>query len=156
MPEFLNLDSSEILELLKTDINVSSETIVFNSVMKWIGHDSTSRKKYVDKLSECIRFDWLPKNVSTIFYYIHKNVRFFISTKLIFKTLFSEYRALCSYNSSSKCYAKVLNALEQKHKKKFESADKNLRDSYRTLIAVGSQQISVCSRQFINVILMLN
>ena len=63
-PEFLDLTDLEISELLNSDIAVTSETIVFDSVKKWINHDKVARKQHLDKLSKYIRFEYLPGNVS--------------------------------------------------------------------------------------------
>ena len=70
------MDYSKILDLIKSDIAVTSEMIVFNSVKKWIKHDNASRKQYLDELSNFIKFEYLPKNVSEIFH--HNNCNLYV------------------------------------------------------------------------------
>ena len=64
--EFLDLGISEILHIIKSDIAVSYEKIVFDFVKKWVKHDRDSRKRYLGGLSDFLKFEYLPKNVSKI------------------------------------------------------------------------------------------
>jgi len=54
--EFLELDAEEVAQLLsRDDLDVANEEDVFYGIMKWIDHDSESRKKFLAKLLECVK-----------------------------------------------------------------------------------------------------
>lgn len=63
--------------------------------------------------------------------------------RLTFKVLYDESYALCSHNSSNECYVKISNALQKKDRKDIESDEKDYRDSYNTVLVVGSSIMNV-------------
>ncbi|XP_013786072.1 kelch-like protein 5 [Limulus polyphemus] len=58
--EFILLPSEELHELLLSDdINVPSEEIVFHSLITWLNHDVSNRKKHLGKLLGAVRLPLL-------------------------------------------------------------------------------------------------
>ena len=58
--EFLNLNFEDVVEILSSDkIQVSSEDVVFNALMKWICFDSATRLIHFEELFNCIRIPYL-------------------------------------------------------------------------------------------------
>ena len=58
--EFPKLHVEDLCALLHDDgLNVSSEEVVFDAILKWIQYDSESRQKATTKLLKAIRLDYL-------------------------------------------------------------------------------------------------
>ncbi|ESN92201.1 hypothetical protein HELRODRAFT_194346 [Helobdella robusta] len=58
--EILKLTDVELEELLSSDhLNVKSEEVVFECIVRWIQHDVKNRKQYIAKLLKCIRLGLL-------------------------------------------------------------------------------------------------
>ncbi|KAG7488707.1 hypothetical protein MATL_G00037340 [Megalops atlanticus] len=59
--EFLELGPNELAAIITSDaLNVENEELVFESVLKWVGHDKDSRLKDLPGLLECVRFRLVP------------------------------------------------------------------------------------------------
>ena len=58
--EILKLSDVELEELLSSDhLNVKSEEVVFECIVRWIQHDAKNRKQHIAKLLKCIRLGLL-------------------------------------------------------------------------------------------------
>lgn len=67
--EFLELDSRELMNLLQSEeLNVSNEEKVFESVMKWVKHDTDLRLQYLPEVLKHVRLPLVERSylVSTI------------------------------------------------------------------------------------------
>ena len=61
--EFLDLGPMELANLLKSeDLNVQSEEQVFESVMKWVGHDVEGRKEHLATVLQYVRLPLLDRS----------------------------------------------------------------------------------------------
>ncbi|CAH1154336.1 unnamed protein product [Phaedon cochleariae] len=58
--EILTLSLSEIQEIINSDdLNVKSEETVWETILRWIDHDTEARKKHIVSLMRCIRLGLL-------------------------------------------------------------------------------------------------
>ena len=58
--EFLQLDIGEVCQILSEDeLNVKTEEIVFNAVLRWIDYDSETRRKHIARLLKTVRLGLL-------------------------------------------------------------------------------------------------
>lgn len=65
--EFLILPPEEVAKLLASDdLNIQTEEIIYSSLIMWINHDITNRKKYLAKLMSHIRLPLMSPTVSTM------------------------------------------------------------------------------------------
>ncbi|KAJ3611283.1 hypothetical protein NHX12_021299 [Muraenolepis orangiensis] len=54
--DFLQLGPSELAAILASDaLNVETEEMVFESLMKWVAHDAENREKEIPRLLDCVR-----------------------------------------------------------------------------------------------------
>ncbi|XP_077297833.1 kelch-like protein 28 [Arctopsyche grandis] len=61
---FLTIEFNLLVEILKSDnLNVASESIVFSSVKRWVNHDFSKRKDYLNSLYEFIKLPLLPTEI---------------------------------------------------------------------------------------------
>ncbi|KAH8401235.1 hypothetical protein KR009_003925 [Drosophila setifemur] len=59
--EFLDLEVKWLCELLKMhNLGVNSEIEIFMSAVRWLSHDWSNRKKFMEKIMACVRFYRLP------------------------------------------------------------------------------------------------
>lgn len=58
--EFMNLNKDQLIKLIKDDnLIVESEKVVFEAVMAWIAHHSSTRERHLEALMEFIRWPLL-------------------------------------------------------------------------------------------------
>lgn len=63
--EFLQLSVDRLMELLKDDrINIAAEEDVFTAVMEWVKYNVATRKKLLQSLLGCVRFQHFQDPVS--------------------------------------------------------------------------------------------
>jgi len=71
--ELLMLTDESMVEIISSDdLNVKNEEIVFESIIRWINHDPTSRRQHIAKLLRCIRLGLL-------------STQYFVETVKVFK-----------------------------------------------------------------------
>ncbi|TRY58130.1 hypothetical protein DNTS_009807 [Danionella cerebrum] len=64
--EFLELTPNELAAVIASDtLNVETEQEVFESLLKWVGHDQEKRMADLPDLLECIRFRLVPRDYFT-------------------------------------------------------------------------------------------
>lgn len=62
--EFLNATSEQLTAMLKSDfLDVASEKEVFDSVIQWISHDESRRKRHLPEFLKDIRLPLLPPKI---------------------------------------------------------------------------------------------
>lgn len=63
--DFLQLNAKRLSALLSEDeLDVPAEKNVFDALMRWMKHDVDGRKKSLETLLDCIRFEYLKDSVS--------------------------------------------------------------------------------------------
>ncbi|XP_077979297.1 kelch-like protein 24 [Glandiceps talaboti] len=57
--EFLTLSEKRLKDLIKEDLCVNSEEVVYQSLLRWIGYDTHNRKLCFPQLFKCIRLQYI-------------------------------------------------------------------------------------------------
>ncbi|XP_066285408.1 kelch-like protein 24 [Branchiostoma lanceolatum] len=60
-PEFLDLTKHQLITLISSDDLNGTEETVYTAVMKWINHDTRTRKREMKELMELVRFPFMNK-----------------------------------------------------------------------------------------------